>query len=228
MPSTLELVLNDPLVPPGLVADALLQRGIRWTTWKAHRGKAPPVPLPSACIVMGGTMGFDDDAAYPFLAAVRERSRLMIDHRIPFLGICLGGQLLAQVCGGRVYRNQRGEKGCCTVGVTSAGAEDPLFSGIPTEFDTFQWHNDAFDPPPEAIPLAASRRCPHQAFGLPGRAYGLQFHPEVTAAIVDAWCAHDPDQAAVGRHRIVFETAAPAYRSSSMRLLGNFLDISGF
>jgi GMP synthase (glutamine-hydrolysing) len=227
MPSKLELVLNDDLVPPGLVEKALRERGLAAATVAAYRGDAIVTSLPDACIVMGGTMGVDEIQAFPFLTGVKQRIRQMVDHRIPLLGICLGGQMLAEVSGGRVLRNRRGEKGCCRVTLTEEGEQDPLFAGLPPAFVSFQWHNDAFDLPPGATGLASSPACRHQAFVLNETAYGLQFHPEVTLSIVTAWASRSPEPAVAESICNDFKRRCREYTEQSMCLLTNFLDICG-
>jgi GMP synthase-like glutamine amidotransferase len=67
------------------------------------------------------------------------------------------------------------------------GQEDPLFDCLPRKFEAFQWHEDTFDIPKGAVCLAASRSCPNQAFRFGRNAYGLQFHVEVTPAIIASW-----------------------------------------
>ncbi|HWI40415.1 MAG TPA: type 1 glutamine amidotransferase, partial [Verrucomicrobiae bacterium] len=114
-----------------------------------------------------------------------------------------------------------GEKGVCTVSLTSAGPADPLFAGIASSFTTFQWHDDSFELPPGATHLAGSGVCPVQAFRH-GRSWGVQFHPEVDAAIVECWARHEPQKE---RERLVsfFSAAATGYDAPSRKLLENFL-----
>jgi GMP synthase-like glutamine amidotransferase len=154
---------------------------------------------------------------------VKEFVSRMLAAGTPLLGICLGGQLLADVAGGVVSSNCCGEKGLVDVNLTVTGAADPLFAGIDRRFRAFQWHNDSFTIPPGATHLATSAACPGQAFRL-GNAWGVQFHPEVDSDIVAAWSGRTPD-----RERLTaeFAGAGPAHRQLARQLLVNFLTIAG-
>jgi len=172
-------------------------------------------------------MGVHDTAEYPFLARVTGFIGDVVAAGLPYLGICLGGQLLAHVLGAPVATGARGEKGTFTVTLTPEGEHDPLFAGIPSPFVTFQWHNDTFAIPVGATLLASSPACPHQAFRFGSRAWGLQFHPEVTREIVAAWVRWSPETAPLaGRFMEEFMAAEPAFRAASRRILGNFLRLS--
>ena len=110
------------------------------------------------------------------------------------LGVCLGSQLIARAAGARVFRADEPEVGWLPVDVTEAGAEDPVASALPPRFDAFQWHHYTHDLPAGAVELARSPVC-LQAYRL-GRAWGVQFHPEVRAGQVESWLAEDPDDVA--------------------------------
>jgi GMP synthase-like glutamine amidotransferase len=105
---------------------------------------------------------------------------------MPFLGICLGGQLLACALGAAVTPG-RPEVGLHDIFLTDAAEQDPLFAGLPRRFEAFGWHDHCFDLPRGAVPLAGSIACTHQAFRFGGAAYGLQFHPEVRADDLIGW-----------------------------------------
>jgi GMP synthase-like glutamine amidotransferase len=166
-------------------------------------------------------MGAHDTASFPYLETVRSVMRQALAVQVPLLGICLGGQLLAQVAGGTVASpSPHGELGICQVDVNPAGAADPLFAGVPSTFTTFQLHNDSFTVPPAATLLASSGACPAQAFRLGSCCYGLQFHPEVDRAIVTCWgdSLKPPRDLLSG-----FLAAESAFNAASHTLLANFL-----
>lgn len=225
------IIQNDPDVPPGTYADHLLAAGIPFRTISPFAGESPPpAEEAAAVIVLGGAMGVHDLEKHPFLAVVKRYIAETIEAGIPFLGICLGGQLLADVLQAHVASPSRhGEKGAMPVTVTAEGKLDPLFAGISPRFVTFQWHSDSFELPRNSRLLAASERCPHQAFRFGRCAYGLQFHPEVNRSIVENWCRQEGDKEAADDGILgAFAAVEKDYAEVSRRLLENFLVISGF
>lgn len=138
-------------------------------------------------VVLGGPMNVDEVHRYPFLAHEIQWIQQAIADRLPVLGICLGSQLLAKALGARVYASDVKEIGWYQIDWSSEAAGDALFVGCTESPHVFQWHGDTFDLPPAATLLASSAQCRHQAFRFGDSAYGLQFHIEVTAAIVTQW-----------------------------------------
>lgn len=226
----LHIIQNDPEVPAGTYGAHIEERGIPCHIVRPYAGEPlPPLNQVSAAIVLGGAMGVHDLAKHPFLADLKRFIRETVDQRTPFLGICLGGQLLADVLGARVTASSPcGEKGTLEVQLTEAGGHDPLFSGIAKSFITFQWHNDSFEIPDGGILLASSPACPNQAFRFGENAYGIQFHPEVDRTIVGLW-AKWADKTASNCERFIeeFDRALPAYADASRKILFNFLALAG-
>lgn len=222
----LRVVQNDPEVPPGLVMDVLHERGIPYRLIQLFSGEClNDLEGTRGVIVLGGTMSVGDVAEFPFLQQLKRQIKEVLRKEIPFLGICLGGQLLAEVLGGRVDRQKRGELGCHHVTLTDQGQHDPIFAGAPKQFISFQWHNDSFEPPPDTVHLASSDRCPHQAFRFGKTAYGTQFHPEVTREIVQAW---SKDLGVASEELLqVFAEKEAEYRSASLAILMNFFGVAG-
>lgn len=225
------VVQNDPEVPLGTYADYLIESGVAFSVIRACEGQAlPDLAGVSAVIVLGGAMGVNDGDRHPFLQQVKQFTVHVLNSQIPFLGICLGGQLLAHVLGAGVTLNSPWEeKGTLPVTLTAAGAADPLFNGISRRFMTFQWHKDSFSIPAGAELLASSLTCPNQAFRFGVNAYGLQFHPEVDRHIVKNWSSWSPETMACSEDLLAdFLACAAAYNEASRRLLFNFLLLSGF
>ena len=225
----LAVIQNDPEVPLGAFAGYLAEAETRYTIIHPYRGEElPPLKDISAVIVLGGAMGVHDTDRHPFLVALKSFFRECVAQDIPFLGICLGGQLLADVLGAWVIPGSpSGEKGTLTVRLNAAGRADPLFVGLPEEFVTFQWHNDSFALPEGAILLGSSAACPNQAFRYGQSSWGTQFHPEVDREIVDCWARWDEKTAPfAGDYLAAFAAEEEAYRSASRRLLENFLGIA--
>jgi GMP synthase-like glutamine amidotransferase len=182
----------------------------------------------SALIVMGGAMGANDDRRHPFLADLKLFIKKTVLAGIPYLGICLGGQLLAAALGAQVVSNRWEELGSMPVMLTGEGRKDLLFSELPAEIATFQWHHDSFDIPVGGVLLASSPACRHQAFRVGTTAWGTQFHPEVTEQIIRDWCAWSPDTAArVADLLADFRQIEHHYHASAQQILTNFLGAAG-
>ena len=218
----LYIIQNDPEVPAGNIHNNL---PVPFRVLHPYRGE----PLPrleeiSALIVLGGAMGANDDLKHPFLTDLKGLIRQTVASGTPYLGICLGGQLLAASLGARVVANRWEELGTLPVALTPEGVADRLFTGISPQFHSFQWHHDSFDIPPDAVLLATSPACPHQAFRVGSCAWGLQFHPEVTEEIIADWCAWDKATASKKDELLAeFRQIGELYTSTAGRLLGNFL-----
>lgn len=171
----------------GLYGDRLKELGIEHHTVHPYTGESfPPLDLYDAIIVGGTPVSVNDMHRHNFLLKEGRFLKKALDQKKPVLGICFGAQLLARVLGAAVSRNPVMEIGAYPVRLTIAGQNDPLFNGFPTTFPVFHWHGDTFAIPFKARRLAMGRDCPNQAFRL-GRAIGLQFHLEITAAEVTRW-----------------------------------------
>ena len=141
-----------------------------------------------ALIVLGGPMGCMDDDRAEWVPAVRSLLRTAVDDGVPTMGICLGAQLLAAATGGYVERGAAGpELGLSSIDVPTG---DDLL--VPGAMPVVQWHFDAVTAlPPDAVLLASSDVYPIQAFRVGEVAWGLQFHVEATAAMVEEWAGND-------------------------------------
>ena len=224
MKRVLHIIQNDPEVPPGTIIDGLT---IPYIVHHPYRDGLLPKPEQiTALIVMGGAMGANDDQHYPFLTDLKRLIRTVVAARIPYLGICLGGQLLAAALGATVVSRRWEELGTLPVSLTGAGTVDRLFKGLSPVFNTFQWHHDSFDIPTGGVLLATSVACPHQAFLVGDTAWGLQFHPEVTEAIIRDWCTWDHATVQKTEELVAeFSCAEDPYRATARLLMDNFLSI---
>ena len=133
-------------------------------------------------VVLGGEMGVNDAGRCPFLADETALIAGAHDRGLPVLGLCLGAQLLAAALGAKVHARRCSEIGWLEVDHL---VDDPVL-GPPGPRRQFQWHYDSFELPAGAERIAASNRCPNQAFRIE-TSYGLQFHPEVSADLVARW-----------------------------------------
>jgi GMP synthase-like glutamine amidotransferase len=225
----LHIIQNDPEVPPGNLIDCIEACGVAHVVHHPYNADhLPDLRDISALIVLGGAMGANDDARHPFLRDLKLLIREVAVSGTPYLGICLGGQLLAAALGARVESRRWEELGNLPVDLNTAGREDRLFSGLSHSFATFQWHHDSFDIPEGAVLLAGSADCPHQAYRFGSAAWGIQFHPEVTEQIIRDWCAWDSDASArVDELLAGFHAIQKSYQNFSRGLLTNFLKIAG-
>ncbi len=129
-------------------------------------------------VIMGGPMNIYEEHTYPWLEAEKKYIAGAISAGKTVLGVCLGAQLIADVLGGRVYRNRYREIGWFPVSLTDEGKQSGIWKGVPETFTALHWHGDTFDIPPGCIRTAGSEACPNQAFEYNGRVVALQFHLE--------------------------------------------------
>lgn len=183
-------------VRSGVFADAVREAGHRLEERSFLAGR-PPLDGADAVVVLGGAMHPDQDDEHPWLPEEAQVLRELLERDTPILGVCLGAQMLARAAGGAVFPASEPEVGWHEVEVLEPG--DPLLGPLPRRFDAFEWHAYTFEPPPGALELARSARAT-QGFRL-GRAWAVQFHPEVTADQVEAWIAkkEPPDADALRR-----------------------------
>lgn len=219
----IDILQCDPDCGPGNLAPYLNERQHPWRLIRLDLGEALPTVADNVTVLLGGRMGVYDDAAYPFLTPLKAWLQRRGAAPTPLLGICLGGQLLAQVLGGRVTSNACREKGIQPIELTAAGTSDRIFAGMAEQLTFFQWHNDSFEPPSAAISLASSPACPGQAFRY-NNAWGLQFHPEVDQNLVSCWCRGEADGAAI---LSAFQAQADALTRQAFMLYDNFFAGSG-
>ncbi|RZU52815.1 GMP synthase-like glutamine amidotransferase [Krasilnikovia cinnamomea] len=189
------MVENDPTDDLRRLGDWFAEAGLAVSVVRPHLGEPLPESLDDyvAFVVLGGEQDAYPNAAgqpgAPWFPAVEALLRKAVRHRVPTLGVCLGGQLLAAAHGGVVERSTAGpEIGPALVGRRDAADTDPLFRYVPLLPDVIQWHTDEITELPRgAVLLAASTRYPHQAFRLGDRAWGVQFHIECDAAMIADW-----------------------------------------
>lgn len=179
---------NEDLAHLGVAQETFLDQGLPVEHVRAWKGEEPP-PLDrvGAVISLGGEMNVDQVDMYPYLAPERDYLAQAVDRDVPVLGICLGGQLLARALGARVVRAPQPELGFVPLRLTPEGRQDPILSSLSDGDLMFQWHVDAFELPKDAVLLATGDRGGNQAFRAGRRAWGVQFHPEVTAEELDEW-----------------------------------------
>lgn len=179
---------------PGILRRFMREDDVEWQAVELDEGEGIPDLDPfDALIVMGGPMDVWETEAHPWLlpekAAIRE---WVIERERPYLGICLGHQLLADALGGACAPMPVPEIGILETALTAAGREDRLFAGVAPASRCLQWHSvEVTAPPPDAVVLAASDICGSQAMRVGRHAWGTQYHVELEPDTIPNW-AHIP------------------------------------
>ncbi len=188
------LVQHVAFEGPGSLVGAVRDSGAELAIVRIDRDD--PVPAlhsvrdMAGLVVMGGPMGVHDELEW--LEPERALLRAALEAGLPVLGVCLGAQQLAYALGGEVTSGTRPELGVGEVHLTVAAMADPVFGPAPTPLPCVHWHGDTFTLPESAVRLAGNDAYENQAFRVGARAYGLQFHVEVTASLVAHWTPHLP------------------------------------
>lgn len=221
--------------PPGLVGEVLQKHGIDYQVIQVTSEPIPDPKTYDAVIAFGGTQHIYDEKSYPFSINEDARVRDAVENDIPFLGICYGGQLLAHVLGGLVTHMPREEIGFVRVYFTPEGKQDPLYAGFTDYLQSFHWHEDVFDVPPAGVLLGQTEHGEHHAFRFGRRAYGIQYHVEITPEMLDTWIknfstekdlAGPYGEAMFQRLKAERPTLYPIYHDHSTRMVENFLKIA--
>jgi GMP synthase (glutamine-hydrolysing) len=171
----------------GLIEPFLIQRG-----WRVHYCDVGVNDLTEADIcnaellaVLGGPIGAEDDAMYPFLADEVNLIRERLSNQKPILGICLGAQLMARALGASVKPMGYKEIGYSPLKLTQSARQSPLVH-IGNQ-PVLHWHGDQFSMPHGVESFASTPVCPHQAFMIGSHAMAWQFHLEIDAARIEQW-----------------------------------------
>ena len=212
------IIQHEEPTPPGHVTEWLAEFDASVDTFRIDIDGREVEPTVYDLIVSLGSefAAFDDSKTF-----VPREARLLrkaIDAEVPVLGLCFGGQMLARVLGGEVFRGTESE-----IGWLPVRSSDPEL--VP-EGPWFQWHFDTFTLPPEATVIAETDVGP-QAF-VAGRSLGLQFHPEVTTEIMDDWVRvyrHELDADGVDPDALLEETyrRATESRRNALQLFERYL-----
>jgi GMP synthase (glutamine-hydrolysing) len=214
-------------------AEEMRARRVRLDEWLlSERGTSPPGEISSydAVLTFGGAMHADQEDRHPWLRFERDFLAAMLDDGMPILAVCLGCQLLAEAAGGSARRTSEPEIGWHEVAVTEEAASDPVIGALAPRFTAFQWHSYEAVPPEGATVLARSPVC-SQAYRIGERAWGIQFHAEVTPADASKWIADyrsDEDAIRIGVDaealRAETDRKIADWNRLGRQLCGRFLD----
>lgn len=183
---------------PGTMESYFLHRGHQLSSTHLYIGQ----PLPSIdefdwLIVMGGPMGVYDEIEFPWMNEEKSLIQKSIESGKVILGICLGAQLIADILGAKVFKNEYREIGWFPIERKIDSNNSIMADVFPKTLDVFHWHGDTFDIPRGAHLLASSEACMNQGFIIEDRIVGLQFHLETTptsAALLIENCRNELDR----------------------------------
>jgi GMP synthase (glutamine-hydrolysing) len=200
-------VIHGEKVRAGVFADAIAERGDALEEWSLAWGTPPPRPLDDygAVLVFGGAMHADQDEHHPWLRLENLILQRLIHLQAPVMGICLGAQLIAKAVHADVGPASQPEIGWHPVELTEEAQDDPVLSGLPQQFEAFQWHYYTYGVPSGGVELARNALCT-QAFRLGERVWGIQFHAEVTEEQIRGWVDEDEREVPIGGEALLAQT----------------------
>ena len=178
---------------PGFIKDLMLDDGFNLTTIELDEGEKIPYNLTKfdGMFCMGGPMDTHMEIDYPWLVEEKKRIKeFVVNLKKPYLGFCLGCQLLGEVVGGKVVKSNPAEIGMMDINFTDNKKKDILFSKFPDNIKSLQWHSyevQGIDKNPDITLLASSPVTKYQIFKYQDHAYGIQFHIEIKDTTVNEW-----------------------------------------
>jgi GMP synthase (glutamine-hydrolysing) len=236
MHEKLLIVENISHEGPGLLETILHEQGIGFELCDLSRGELiPDTARYAGVIVLGGPQSANDTSSQ--ILHELQRIRETLDAGIPFLGICLGLQLMVKAAGGTVVPCRIKETGFhepdgepFTVRLTAEGLLDPLFSGLPDNLRVFQLHGETVVPTEEMTLLGTGKGCRHQVMRVGRNAWGLQCHFEMTRQMFEEWTLTDHDLMSMKRDELLteFDRIHAGYTETGRTILRNFLEACGF
>jgi GMP synthase-like glutamine amidotransferase len=220
---------------PGIFRRFLREDGVAWDPIQLDEGgQIPALDGYDALWVMGGPMDVWDIEDCPWMVEEKRAIRRWVrELNRPFLGVCLGHQLLADSLGGTCGPQRPPEIGILDVEQTPEADGDPLLKGVAKQVKALQWHSVAVrQPPDDAVVLARSPVCGCQAMRVGNRAWGLQYHVELEETTVSDWAKvpayaealeRSQGSGALDRMAADAETHMGDFAKNARRLYDNFM-----
>ena len=178
---------------PGYIKDLMISDGIKLTTIELDEGQKIPTDLTNfvAMFCMGGPMDTWMEKEYPWLIDEKKSiKKFVVDLKKPYLGFCLGCQLLGEVIGGKVVKSNKPEIGILDINFLENKKNDKFFSKFPNTIKSLQWHSyevQNLENNNSVTLLASSNETKYQIFKYQEHAYGIQFHIEIKDTTVNEW-----------------------------------------
>ena len=178
---------------PGYIKDLMIKDKFDLTTIELDEGEKIPKDLSKydAMFCMGGPMDTWMEKDYPWLIEEKKKIReFVVDLKKPYLGFCLGCQLLGEVVGGSVVKSKNPEIGILNINFSNYRKTDLLFNQFPNQIKSLQWHSyevQELDKKEDITLLASSPETKYQIFKYQNHAYGIQFHIEIKNTTVNEW-----------------------------------------
>ena len=178
---------------PGYIKDLMIKDGVNITTVELDEGEKIPNNLNffDGMLCMGGPMDTWMEKDYPWLIEEKKKIKeFVVDLNKPYLGFCLGCQLLGEVIGGKVVKTNNPEIGMLDVNFLDEKKKDILFADFPQKITSLQWHSyevQELEKNRNVTLLASSKETKYQIFRYKNNAYGIQFHIEIKDTTVNDW-----------------------------------------
>jgi GMP synthase (glutamine-hydrolysing) len=180
-----QVIQNISFEGPGYIEEIAEKKGYELFVTKLFDHEQPlPVTDYDMLVVLGGPMSIHEESEYPWISVEKRIIENAITSDKIVLGICLGAQMIADVLGAEVYKNEEREIGWYPVFRPNAGSANGPLPFLPDVATVFHWHNDTFDLPRNAVKIFSSEATENQSFLYENKVLAIQFHLETTKSII--------------------------------------------
>lgn len=233
MPDNILIIKNITREGPGLLQTVLEEQQTDYTIVDLDRKEKLPSPDKfAAIVVLGGPASANDQT--PEMLQELDFVKKTIELKKPYLGICLGMQVLAKAAGSRVIKSPVKEVGFFDqmgnpfqVELKPGAVNDPLFNNLADTFRVFHLHGETIEPHPNIKLLGTGSQVENQIIKVHDRAYGIQCHFELTQEMFEQWITEDPDLLELDTYKLrkAFGEIQKEYTETGLQLFKNFLNI---